>query len=357
MSDDGQGGFRQRPTLADVARSLSVSPATVSRALRDDPQIGERTRRRVQAAAAAMGYVANAAARHLARKTSRSLGLLVPDVTDPLHGLIVAGFGRIADGAGYTMIVIDGSRDDQRRERGVQMLIEHRVQGLAFCGAPVSPVAARARVRPAHAVFIIPEGHDAGEGETGPLGRIRADDEHGIGMLVDHLLATGCRRLSYVNGPDLRTNRTRRRAVIAALERAGVEPRIREYEASLEPDDLARVAALVTRERPDALICYDDKQALHLMDALRRRGLAIPGDIAVTGFDGIPFALISHPRLTTVVQPAERLGEAAAEALLGSIETGEPPADQTLDVVLALGGSTGAGEHHADDRGQMFSGP
>ena len=93
-------------------------------------------------------------------------------------------------------------------------------------------------------------------------------------------------------------------------------------------------------ERPDALICYDDKMALHLLDALRREGLRAPDDLAVTGFDGIAFAAISNPRLTTVVQPAELLGETAANALFDAIEIGTPPPDLTLPVTLAIRGSS-----------------
>lgn len=336
-----------RPTLSDIAQVLRVSEATVSRALRGHPEISEQTRGLIRRVARDLGYVPNAAARSLARQASRTLGLLVPDVTDPVHGLIVAGFGRAADSRGYTVIVLDGSRDDARRARGLRTLLEHQAQGVAFCGAPVSPRETIAAVSPAHAVFIMPEGTDARSAGEGPLGRIRADDEHGIRLLIEHLLDIGKQRLSYVNGSDIASNRIRRSAILASLESFGIEPRIREYATSLEQADLANVARLVARERPDALICYDDKMALHLMDALRRESVAVPDDVAVTGFDGIPFAAISNPRLTTVVQPAELLGETAANALFDAIESGSPPPDVTLPVALAIRGSS----HRASDAG------
>jgi DNA-binding LacI/PurR family transcriptional regulator len=336
-----------RPTLVDIARVLNVSEATVSRALRGSPEISEQTRALIRGVARDLGYVPNAAARNLARQASRTLGLLVPDVTDPVHALTVAGFGRAADSRGYTVIVMDGSRDAARRARSLRTLIEHQAQGVAFCSTPVSPREMIAEVSPAHAVFIMAEDIDPPTADGSPLGRIRADDEHGIRLLIEHLLESGGERLSYVNGPDIPSNRLRRNAILKTLESLHIEPRIREYQTSLEQADLDTVARLVARERPDALICYDDKMALHLMDALRRENLSVPEDVAVTGFDGIPFAAISNPRLTTVEQPAELLGEMAATALFDAIETGRPPQDITVPVTLAIRGSSRAGGDRA----------
>jgi LacI family transcriptional regulator len=314
--------------------------------LRGNAQISEQTRAAINRVARDLGYVPNAAARSLARRASRTLGLLVPDVTDPMHSTIVASFGRAADSRGYTVIVMDGSRDAARRERSLRTLIEHQAQGIAFCSTPVQPQEMAARVEPAHAVFITPEGTEPPDAAGRPLGRIRADDAHGISLLIGHLVSEGRRRLSDVNGPDVASNRLRRSAMRAALEKLGIEPRIREYSTGLERAELDEVARLAARERPDALVCYDDKMALHVMDALRRHGLRVPHDMAVTGFDGIPFAAISSPGLTTVAQPAEQLGEAGAEALFRAIETGDPPADRTLPVTLIVRDSSlaGAGE-------------
>lgn len=337
MTDtDNAGKRRSRPTLSDIARALSVSEATVSRALRGNPEISEQTRTLIRRVARDLGYVPNAAARSLVRKSSRTLGLLVPDVTDPVHALIVAGFSRACEQRGYTVIVMDGSRDAARRERSLRTLIEHQVDGIAICSTPLNLKETVEALRPTHCVFITPEGADADTHSDVPLGRVRADDERGIRMLVEHLLALGKQRLSYVNGPDIASNRLRRNAILWALEARRIEPRIREYSADSDSADLSRIAELVDRERPDALICYDDKMALNMLDALRARNIAVPGDLAVTGFDGISFAAISNPRLTTVVQPAEIMGETAAASLCEAVEQGKPLPDITLEVSLAV---------------------
>jgi LacI family transcriptional regulator len=170
---------------------------------------------------------------------------------------------------------------------------------------------------------------------------VRSDDEAGMADLVRHLIRRGMQRLSYVNGPDIASNRMRREAVLAALEAAGIEPRIREYAGSTDPERLARLAELVRRERPDALICYDDLHALHVMAALRGVGMAVPGDVAVTGFDGTVFSRLSNPQLTTVVQQSELLGETAVAMLVRSIEQGTAPEDVTVPVTLSLRESSG----------------
>jgi|GEM_PF-445021 len=333
-----------RTTLADIARELKLSEATVSRALRGHSAISEQTRGLVNHVARDMGYVPNAAARSLVDQSSRTLGLIVPDMTDPLHGQIVAGFGRAANRRGYTVIMLEGARDDTLRQRGLRTLIEHQAEGVAFCGAPVATRDAIRQVS-SHLVFIMPEGHDADMESDTPLGRLRSDDADGMRRVVEHLIALGRTRLSYVNGPDIASNRIRRNAVLRALETAGIEPRIREYMtgrtiSGLADYDFVEIANLVARERPDALVCYDDQIALHMLDALRQTELTVPGDVAVTGFDGISFAGLSNPRLTTVIQPAEQLGQLAADALLRAIETGAPPDDVTLPVSLAIRGST-----------------
>lgn len=325
-----------RPTLSDIARVVETSEATVSRALRGSPEISEQTRGLIRRVARDLGYVPNAAARSLVRQTSLTLGLIVPDVTDPIHGLIIAGFGRAAERHGYTVIVLEGSGSNNRRMTAIRTLREHQAQGIAFCGAPVSSREASEKTLPAHTVFILPEGQDAVSQTDESLGRIMTDSTEGMRLLIEHLIGSGRRQLSYINGPDIASNRIRRNAILKALEQMGIEPRIREYETTLEQADLDNVASLVARERPDALLCYDDKMALYLLDALRRFGLRVPDDVAVTGFDGIPFAAISNPRLTTVVQPAEKLGEMAGEMLCEAIKSGKAQADVICPVELAI---------------------
>lgn len=280
---------RRRTRLADIARIVGVSEATVSRSLRDDSQISQATRRLVHDVASDLEYVPNRAARSLASQASRTLGLLVPDVTDPMHGLVVTGFEAVAAELGYTVIVMSGARDQEREARGIREFRAHAADGVAFCGTITEPTAAASAVRPGPAVFIGPEGTPGQSGRNAPsAGCLTADDAQGIRDLVTHLDQTGRRVLSYVGGSGIASDRIRRRAVASTLEELGRVPRLREYGPARSWEDYQRIVKLVQREQPEALICYDDRAALTLIAALRERGIRVPADVAVTGFDDIP---------------------------------------------------------------------
>jgi LacI family transcriptional regulator len=330
---------RRRATLADIARLVGVSEATVSRALRDDPQISERTRGLAQQAARDLEYVPNVAARHLASRQSRTLGLLIPDVTDPMHAGVVSGFEAVASSHGYTVIVLNSQRDPIREARAIRELRAHQPAGVAFCGLSTDTGAASAQVRPGPAVFVGPEGL---RGATLPTttGHVLAAEAEGVRQLVNHLAETGRRRLSYLAGPPIASDRVRRDAITRTLEELELEPRLREFPEARDRQGYARIVELIVRERPEALVCYDDRSALNLMSALRERGVRVPDDVAITGFDDIPFARLANPQLTTVAQPIEEMGARAARMLLDAIGTGHVPDTVVFPVTLRVREST-----------------
>jgi DNA-binding LacI/PurR family transcriptional regulator len=336
---------RRRATLRDIARAVGVSVATASRALRDDPRIGERTRTRVRLVAEELGYVPNHAARTLARSTSLTLGLMVPDVVDPMHGLVVTGFERVAADRGYAVIVVNGFRDPAREVRGAAAFRAYQVDAVALCGT-VTGEGVTAELGPEPVILIGPE-HDGDATRPSvarehPCVTLRADDEGGIRQLASHLLATGRSRFVYLNGHPIRSNRVRREALARALDESGLPAHLEAWPSAGGWADYERLAKRVARERPDALVCYDDETALNLLAALRSRGIEVPRDVAVTGFDDIPFARIANPALTTVAQPNERLGEQAAGILMDWLASGEPGSSVTLSVELVVRESSAA---------------
>jgi LacI family transcriptional regulator len=159
--------------------------------------------------------------------------------------------------------------------------------------------------------------------------------------VVRHLFDSGYRRLGYVGGRGNASDLTRRDAIARALETMGpVEP-LRVYGAFPRNGDTNEaLAAVIAKDRPDALICYDDKLAFQLIDLLREHAIMAPRDVAVVGFDDIPFARMANPRLTTVSQPAVELGRRAAAMLLTAIRTGTMPRSTRLPVQLVVREST-----------------
>jgi DNA-binding LacI/PurR family transcriptional regulator len=329
----------RRVTLHDVAEDARVSASTVSRALNGDPRIGSETRARVEYAAAQLGYVPNQAARSLVLRATRTLGLLVPEVTDPIHGQAVAGFEDEAALRGYTVIIANGFDQPERESRALQVFARHQADGIAVLGGVLDQRQVLASVRPSRVVFVDGENPMlASATQDLPLGCIRADDGAGVAALVQHLIEGGRRRFAYVAGPPVASSIVRRTAIVRALTRAGLYPQHLGYYhgTHIDPASAAEFAAGVADDRPDALLCYDDKLALVVMDALRTHGLRVPDDVAVTGFDDIPFAALSNPRLTTIAQPAAEMGRRAVGMLLGAIESGVMQPSMRLPVQLMV---------------------
>ncbi|MDR7417664.1 MAG: LacI family DNA-binding transcriptional regulator [Armatimonadota bacterium] len=332
----------QHITIADVARACGVSVATVSRALLDYPQVNARTRERVVRAVRALGYVPNRAARSLVVRATQTLGLLIPDATDPIHGQLVAGFEQEAAAYGYIVILANGLDDPARERRAIESFVMSRADGIALLGSVLPQREVRRRVRPSPVVFVDGEHPGlAGYQSDLPTGCIRADDIAGMQAVVQHLLETGFRSIAYAGGTGNASDLTRREAVAKTLQRSRPGATLRTYvwrAADWDPD--TAVVAAIARDRPDAVICYDDKMALSLIDGLRTHGVRVPRDVAVVGFDDIPFARLANPRLTTIAQPVVDMGRQAAAMLLRAIQKGTMPRSVRLPVRLIVREST-----------------
>lgn len=335
-----RGRTHLRATIEDVARVAGVSASSVSRALSGSTTISARTKRRIARVARRLGYVPNQTARSLVTRASRIFGLIIPDVTDPIHGQFVTGFEQAAAAYGYSVIMVNGFRTPQYEERGLKLFAAHQAAGVALMGCVLAPTRVRAMLRPTPVVFANAE-HPrlAGYESDPPIGCIRADDVSGMFEVVRHLLERGYRRLAYLNGSPWASNLTRRDTVRRALKTISPSLKLREYYSDGGPDT-GDVVAKIIRDRPDALICYDDKLALSMLDALSIRGIRVPADVAVVGFDDVPFAAIANPRLTTVSQPTVDMGRLAVAILRQAIETGGEAPSHKLPVRLIIREST-----------------
>jgi DNA-binding LacI/PurR family transcriptional regulator len=342
MASPAPIGLRRRVLLRDVAEAANVSSSTASRALADDPRISLSTRVAVKAAAAELQYVPNVAARSLRRRHTSTLGLLIPNLSDPVHGQIASGFEEIASQAGFCVIMVAGEDEPARERLALKVFAEHGADAVAIVSSAISPREARERVDPARLVLVQPD-HRSLPRHPGPAtpGVILTDDASGVRAAVDHLVDCGYRRIGYVEGEDGPSNALRATAAAATLRDRGIRAGLRTFPA---PSDAWRapgpIADAIRADLPDALVCYDDKLALALMDALRQRGVRIPADLAVVGFDGIPFTAISNPRLTTVSTPAGEMGRLAATFLIRAIRDGSPPEGRLLATELMVREST-----------------
>ncbi len=323
-------------TLADVAERAGVSRATASRALADDPRISPPTRATVRAAAESLRYVPNAAARSLRVRRTRTLGLLLADLGDPVHGQMAAGFEVGAASHGYGHL----RRGPTCRTRsGAPSTCSWNTARMAsrWCRASWTPGRPGSAGAGRPLVIVQPDGPGILRLRSNPPdGLIQTDDAGGVQAATRYLLAAGHRRIVYPGAGGRSTNTVRQESVLQVLHEAGIEspPTITLAEDAWRDPDA--VAAALGTDLPDAVMCYDDKLALALLDGLRPRGIRVPGDVAVVGFDGIPFAALANPRLTTVSTPSNELGWLAARSLVHAIRDGRLPPGRVLATELVV---------------------
>jgi DNA-binding LacI/PurR family transcriptional regulator len=300
---------RQRVTSVDVARHAGVSQSTVSLVFsgKGRGRVSEATQERVRRAARELGYRPNVAAQALRLGSSRAIALLVPDVTNPFFSRVLRGAQRAAQEAGYTVVLVDTGRDRQWAEQSFEALRAGPADGYLLFEV------------------MVPEGLGRDQPvvvmERDVPGRpwVRFDAEGGAAAAFEHLLDLGHRRIGHLaasfDAPTFHLREVARRRVLA--------------DAGLDPDDLPRAtteiaidsarqaAGPLLDQRPTAVFCDDDLLAAGLYIAARERGVRIPRDLSVVGFDDMDFAPALEPPLTTVALDPERMGATAFELLEG----------------------------------------
>ncbi len=309
----------RRVGIRDVAARAGVSISTVSNALNRPDVVSEELASRVRVAAAELGYVPLQAARQLRAGRSGLLGMTVINISNPYFAELVAGAEDAASAAGLRVLV-GNSSDDAAKERDHLELFERvHVEGaLVSPFADTGPWLARLRRRGIPVVMV-----DAVD-DAGELASVSFDDIAGGRLATEHLLEIGRRRLAFVGArAEVRQVRERlqgAREAIAQVPDASLEPIW--TASSTSEKGLAfgeEIAARDPDDRPDGLVVSNDHLAIGLLHGLISRGVRVPEDIAVVGYDDIEFAAIATVPLTSIRQPAREMGRTAAELLLGLI--------------------------------------
>jgi DNA-binding LacI/PurR family transcriptional regulator len=317
-----------RVTSFDVARKAGVSQSTVSLVLsgKGRGRISARTEEAVRAVAAELGYRPNVAARTLRTGVARTVGLVVPDITNPFFGRMMRGAQRAAQQAGYTVVLVDAGGDRAWEAQSLQALLAGPADGLLLFEVALPPGAQE------RAIGI--------EMAPGDLPVVRLDVAAGIDAAVTHLLDLGHRRIGHLASAFTAPTFDQRAARLAArLAEAGLEPAPR-VESLFSFEEARAAAAPLLEAGVTAVLCDDDILAGGLYLAARDAGVSIPGDMSVIGFDDLDFARVLAPTLTTVAADAEGLGAAAFRALASDLAGDPPPADQVLPVRLEIREST-----------------
>ena len=336
-STSSEGGRARPVTLRDVAREAGTSPSTASRALSGRGYVSPDVRDRLVAAAERLGYVANASARTLKQRTSRTVGVVVSALENQFYAELAAGIEETLRAADYQMVVISDNSDSTQEIIGARTLLAMRAAGVIV--TPVGSDAAEILVR--HGIPVVEVDRRLADV---PCDAVVIDNERGAREATEHLLALGHRRIGFLGArTDWTSDTGRLRGYRDAHTAAGlpVDPRLVvqiEFDA---PDTEQRVAGLVD-ERPTAVFAANNVLTECAWRVVRRRGLALPGDVSLVGFDDVPWMDMVEPGITTVAQPTFELGRWAASLLLRRAE--DPlrrPHVECLEPRLVLRGSTG----------------
>jgi DNA-binding LacI/PurR family transcriptional regulator len=317
-----------RVTSIDVARRAGVSQSTVSLVLsgKGRGRISARTEEAVRAAAVELGYRPNLAARTLRTGVARTVGLVVPDITNPFFGRMMRGAQRAAQQAGYTVVLVDAGGNRAWEAESLQALLSGPSDGLLLFEVALPPGAAE------KAIGI--------EMAPGELPVVRLDVETGIDAAITHLLELGHRRIGHVASAFVAPTFDLRAARLAArLAEAGLEPAPR-VESLFSFEEAREASAPLLETGVTAVLCDDDILAGGFYLAARDAGAAIPGDVSVIGFDDLDFARVLAPPLTTIAADAEELGAVAFRALASDLAGKPPPAEQVLPTRLEIREST-----------------
>jgi LacI family transcriptional regulator len=333
------------PTLADVAREAGVHPGTASRALKPDAhgRVAPATVRRVLAAAEKLGYQPNELARGLRTRRSLSVGMLIPDLTNPLFPPIVRGVEEVLRPQGLIAVVTNTDNDQARAQRLFSALQARQCDGFVLATAHrMDPLVQLAADTGVPAVLV------NRSTDRRLLPTVAGDEAAGIGDAVAHLVDLGHRRIAHVAGPqDISTGYTRYRAFVDAVDRFGLSaadcPVVTADGYSEDAGHRAVAALPAGVERPTAIVAANDLVALGVLDGLHERGFECPRDVSVVGFNDMPYLDRIRPALTTVALPKREMGVHAARLLMERID--DPDQSDARLVLLAcpliVRGSTG----------------
>lgn len=322
----------QRPTLRDVAQLAGVHPATASRALNDETRrlVREATLRRVEQAARTLRYRPDHLARSLKTGRSSTIGVLVPDITNPLFPPILRGIEDRLARRGYVSLVGNTDNDDERERLVLEGMRARYVDGLVVATARRSHERLVELATPDLPIVLVNrvvEGH--------LLPSVSVDDQAGIRSAVSHLVALGHRRIAHLAGPQQLSTGFGRyegfRAGVAAQGMAADEELVVFADAFSEAEGYRCARILLERRTgATAVVAGNDMLALGCLRALAEANLACPSAISLVGFNDMPFMDRITPPLTTVRVPHYETGAEAAELLLERLASADGPAKTVL---------------------------
>ncbi|WP_442907801.1 LacI family DNA-binding transcriptional regulator [Kineococcus sp. G2] len=319
-------------TVKEVAQRAGVSLGTVSNVLNRPEVVSEALRARVEQAIAELGFVRNESARQLRAGVSRTIAVVVLDVANPFFTDLVAGAEEVAERHGALVVLCNSGNDPRREARHLLRLQQQRVLGVLLSPVHDAPSSALESVR-SHGtpVVLVDRGAPTAENSS-----VAVDDVLGGRLAGEHLLERGHRRLAFVGVPaGLRQVDDRLAGLRRAVGAAGSVEAVSASGLTVRAGSQAAAALFAGEDPPTAVFCANDLLALGVLNECVRRGVRVPHDLAIVGYDDIGFAATAAVPLTSVRQPREVLGRTGVELLLAQVE-GRPARQLVFEPELVV---------------------
>jgi LacI family transcriptional regulator len=326
-----------QPTIKDVAREAGVSKGTVSKYLNDAPYVAEETRRRIAAAVERLQFQPNRVAQGLSRRRSNTVGVVLANVANPFYAELFRGIEETTAATGYTLLLASTDGEPKKERAVVQAMRQRQVDGIIFASVRMADREVAKLARDG-AQVVLASRHlpDAG------VDYVVVDSVHGARLAVEHLIGHGHARIGYIGGPQsIFQFQERRTGYEQGLAAAGipVDPAICVETERMRVEDGADAARrlMALSEPPTAIFAATDNLAFGVLRACLDLGLSVPEQLALIGFDNVPFGEISLSPLTSVDGQGLEIGRRAARLLIDRLaisDAGAPPRAQRVRMII-----------------------
>lgn len=332
-------------TIKDIAKILGISVSTVSRALKDHPDISAETKREVQALAKKLNYTPNVIALSLRNKKTFLIGVIIPEIIHHFFSCVINGVEQVANRNGYNVVIFQSNEQYEREVSICQSVLNSRIDGVLVSMSKTTQRADHFRELQQAGIPIVFFDRICGDIDTD---RVVVDDFNGAYAAVEHLISVGCRRIAHYSAPQtMQIAQKRQMGYIEALKDGGlaIDEKLIIQCDNQEDAMVVTERLMASGHQPDGIFAVNDLTAAGAMYALKHMGYRVPEDVAICGFTDGLVSTLTDPTLTTVEQHGDHIGEIATNLLLRRInaEEGEmiPTVTKVVKTNLIVRGSTG----------------
>ncbi len=321
--------------MDDVAAKAGVSRALVSLVMRDSPRVSDRSREKVLAAAAELGYRPNLWARNLASGQTHTIGVMLNDLHNPYFTEMSEGVAAAAAAAGLQILLNSGWQRETGELEAIESLLNLRTDGIVLGGPRLSVEVLDEFAAQAPIVSV------STYGRPDSFDTVSNDEKHGANLVVDHLVDLGHERIAHIDAGLAAGGPERRSGFIESMMRYGLAPIVVDGDFKEEAGSRAAAQLMALRTPPTAIFAGNDLSAMGVLAHLQQIGVRVPGDVSVVGYDDTVLAGIGTVSLTTVHQPRQQLGRLATELLLERIAGRREARHELIEARLVTRSSTG----------------